>query len=1257
MSNKCLKAIYFHCFTLVFFLVSNGVSARTPICATSVSANTSITCGSSTTLTASGGITYTWSPATGLSATTGSSVTATPSTTTTYTVTAVECGTAATVTVSVNPITISGIANACTGSTQTLSADVAGGFWSSSTTSIATVGFLSGIVTGMSNTGVVTISYTAGSCVATTPFAVNAIPAITSVSAAATTCVGNALSLNSAVNSTAGPYTYSWSGPSGYTNSISLNAITNTTVVNSIGGSPTQPTYTLTVTDANGCIATGTNTVSTTVVTGPAAIAGTMTLCTAGTSTLTNSSTGGTWSSSNTTVATIGSSSGVINGSNQGTATITYSTGCGTAATTTITVKAAPAAIVGGGMVCATSTTTLSDASNGGTWSSSTPGVATITSAGVINGIAQGTTTISYNNGCGTAATQVVSVNTEPASITGTLRICSGTNTTLTNAATGGTWSSSNTGVATAGITGMVTGAAQGNATITFNNGCGADATVVVTIDAAPASIGGPGTTCIGGTATLTNSATGGTWASSTPATASINSTTGEVTGAAQGTTTITYANGCGTAASIAVTVNGNPGTVTGTANVCSGNTTTLANAATGGLWTSSNTAIATAGLFSGVITGVEQGTVTITYSNGCGTDATLVVTVNGTPTAITGANVVCNGNETILSNSAWNGTWTAGTTAVASVASTSGAVTGILQGTTTVTYTNGCGTPSTIIVTVNNSPAAITGTAALCEGTTTTLSNTATGGVWLSSADTIAAISSDGTVSGVVAGTAIITYGNGCGVQATRVVTVNPNPAAITGTTAVCIGRTTTLTDSMSGGTWSISTSGTASVTAGSGIVTGVAAGTVDITYTLGTGCFTGTLVTVEPLPLPITGMYSICATDLATLHSGPLGGIWSSSDTSVISVGLTNGVISGLAAGTSAISYSLATGCVSMAVVTVNPQPMAGTISGYTTVCIGSVDTLMPTIPGGAWKSVYPAIASADSVTGIVTGVSLGIDTIHYRITNVCGSAFTAHVVTVEYFSPMVGVSVRPTNHMCLNTQNQSVGANIGQPSGLTFTWSTNNASLVTVSPNKQFAVANFPMPGTASVKLLATIDGKGCQARDSFKATVSSEPTPEVGVSYYNAQLVCLDNTMDRYQWGYDDSNSLATHTITNATDQTYYLPNPDFGNKRYWVKVYSGDCFQKAYYNAPTGTVEPVAGTADVHLFPNPAETEVTVEVNGLNKTENLIAQITDVSGRNLGTYMLNGGKETIPVQQLASGTYYVVLTQNGMKVAATVFVKQ
>ena len=85
--------------------LNNTISAAItvqPLEVTASAAAATICSGTSTTLTAGGATTYSWSPAEGLSATTGASVTANPTTTTTYTVTGTANGCTATNTVTVN---------------------------------------------------------------------------------------------------------------------------------------------------------------------------------------------------------------------------------------------------------------------------------------------------------------------------------------------------------------------------------------------------------------------------------------------------------------------------------------------------------------------------------------------------------------------------------------------------------------------------------------------------------------------------------------------------------------------------------------------------------------------------------------------------------------------------------------------------------------------------------------------------------------------------------------------------------------------------------------------------------------------------------------------------------------------------------------------------------------------------------------------------------------------------------------------------
>ena len=67
-------------------------------------------------------------------------------------------------------------------------------------------------------------------------------------------------------------------------------------------------------------------------------------------------------------------------------------------------------------------------------------------------------------------------------------------------------------------------------------------------------------------------------------------------------------------------------------------------------------------------------------------------------------------------------------------------------------------------------------------------------------------------------------------------IVTVNDVPS-ISGTTEVCADATITLSADITGGTWDSDDDGVATVSAG-GVVTGVSSGSVDITYTMSTGC-----------------------------------------------------------------------------------------------------------------------------------------------------------------------------------------------------------------------------------------------------------------------------------------------------------------------------------------------------------------------------------------------------------------------------------
>jgi uncharacterized protein YjdB len=771
-------------------------------------------------------------------------------------------------------------------------------------------------------------------------------------------------------------------------------------------------------------------------------ITGTDTVCVGMTTLLTSSDTGRIWHSSDPMVATVDSVTGLVTGVAAGTSIITLTTGLACENIDTVTVNPSPLPVTStDSVVCVGSTLTYASLTSGGTWSSSDALIATVGSlSGIITGVASGTANITYTLSSGCSVTKRVTVNPMPSAgaISGTATVCPANTTTLSSTVSGGIWTSVTTATATIGSSsGIVTGVAAGTTTISYTvtNSCGtASATTIVTVSpsANAGTITGTASLCPTDNVTLSNTSTGGTWTSVTPATATIGSTSGIVTGVAPGTTTISYTvtNSCGTAAATkVVTVNATTtvGAITGTATVCPANTTTLSNTTGGGVWTSVTTATATIGSSTGIVTGVAAGTTTISYTvtNSCGTAvATIVATVNPSPNAgtITGTATVCPGNTTTLSNVAGGGVWTSVTTATATVGSSSGVVTGVVTGTSTISYTvtNSCGTvAATIVATVNPMPnaGAISGTATVCPGNTTTLSNTASGGVWSSVTTSTATIgSSTGIVTGVAAGTTTISYTvtNSCGTAvATIVATVNPSPNAgtIIGTATVCPGNTTTLTNVAGGGIWTSVTTATATIGSSSGIVTGIVAGTSIISYTVTNSCGTAAatrIATVNPMPNAgaITGTATVCPGSTTTLSSVAGGGVWTSVSTDTATVGSSTGIVTGVAAGTTTISYAVTNSCgtaVVTTMVTVNPMPDAGVISGASSVCVASVILLSDAAAGGSWTSSNGN--ATVSTSGVVSGVIAGVSVISYSVSNSCGTAVATKSIVINPL-PFAGV-----------------------------------------------------------------------------------------------------------------------------------------------------------------------------------------------------------------------------------------------------------
>jgi trimeric autotransporter adhesin len=675
-----------------------------------------------------------------------------------------------------------------------------------------------------------------------------------------------------------------------------------------------------------------------------------------------------------------------------------------------ILAGSANAQISGARGICVGSTSDL-EAYGSGTWTSSNTSVATVAeSTGVVSGIAAGTAIITYSVGTQTTTVTIVDPST-PLTLSPPYAgyICMGAPWTV-NAPTGGTWSSADDDIATASLIGpdltsptenaTITGLVEGPVTVyvycEYPGGCKAQALIKVGLP----DIVGETDLCIGEVYDRLTCTSGGlTWTSGNPAIADFldyPTQSGRLFGITAGTTTVTFTRYSGCIETRTVNISAGS-SITGTTSVCVGQTTALSCSPSGGTWSSASPSVATVGASSGIVTGVSAGTATISYFPEEGCPSIVEITVTTSAGEIGGTLTVCEGQTTNLSCSPGGGTWSS-SNANATVNS-SGEVTGVTAGTATITYSIEGGCISTADVTVNATPT-ISGPEGVCNGYTMTLTGTPGGGTWSSSNTGIATVNSSGVVTGVSSGTVIITYMLSGGCFDTYVVTSGTSVAEISGLSAVCRYQSITLSSTPSGGTWTSSTP-KATVGASTGIVTGVAQGSTTITYTIGGTCKATKLVYVDNVAAINDSWYHDLCVDGDDLNFGTGGGTWSSSNTAVMEVTPTTGVISAVSAGTVTLTLtSPHAGCYDTHAMEVHDMP---TVTGDLTLCNNHATTSLSTSSTiTQWGPVsgdpaYISYVSGTSSTVKSNSSATGTRTITYQFYNSAGCKVLP-VVTVN-------------------------------------------------------------------------------------------------------------------------------------------------------------------------------------------------------------------------------------------------------------------
>ncbi len=839
----------------------------------------------------------------------------------------------------------------CAGNTVTL-AGVIGGSATSATWSGGTGTFapnantLNAVYTPSAaevTAGTVTLTLTtndpAGSCPAVSDNVVITITPAATVNAGPdqSICAGNTVTLAGTIGGSATSGT--WSGGTG---TFAPNATTLNAVYTPSAAEVTAGTVTLTLTTAGPCAVVTDNV---TITINPAATVNAgpdQSICAGNTVTLAGtvggSATGGTWSGGTGTFAPNATTLNAVYTPSAaevtaGTVTLTLTT-TGPCATLTdnVTITINPAATVNAGpdqTICAGNTVTLAGSiggsATGATWSGGTGTFAP--NANTLNAVytpsaaevTAGTVTLTLTTtGPCAVVTDNVTITISPAATANAgpdQTICAGSTVTLagsvSGAATGGTWSGGtgtfapNANTLNAVYTPSAAEVLAGTVTLTLTTtgpcAAGTDNVVITINPVATVDAGTAQTICAGGTVTLAGtiggSATSATWSGGTGTFNPNANTLGAVytpsaAEIAAGTVTLTLTTNdpAGPCAAVsdnvtitispAATVNAGPDQT-----ICAGNTVTLAGSvggsATGGTWSGGTGTFAPdASTLTAVYTPsaaeVTAGTVTLTLTT-TGPCSTLidnvVITISPAATVTAGPDsAICAGSSITLvgavGGGATGGIWSGGTgtftpnnTTLNAVYTPSAAE--VTAGTVTLTLTtSGPCAPVSDNVTITISPAATVNAGAdqnICAGSTVTLAGTiggsASSATWSGGTGTFAPNNTTlnaiytPSAAEIAAGTVTLTLttndpAGACTAATDNVaITIDDAATANAGTDQdICSGGTVTLAGSVSGsatsGTWS---GGTGTFTPNASTLNAVytpsaaevAAGTVTLTLT----------------------------------------------------------------------------------------------------------------------------------------------------------------------------------------------------------------------------------------------------------------------------------------------------------------------------------------------------------------------------------------------------------------------------------------
>lgn len=711
--------------------------------------------------------------------------------------------------------------------------------------------------------------------------------------------------------------------------------------------------------------------------------------------------------------------------------------------------------------------------------------------------------------------------------------------------------------------------------TVTDLNGCTNTDDVLVTVNPLPSADAGPDQVIcetesiqIGG---MPTGPTGATYLWDNSASLSADNVANPMASPTITTTysvTVTDVNGCSDVDQVIVNVNPLPDADAGVdQTICALQTVQIGGTPTsttvGATFAWDNATTLSDNLIANPIAGPTTTTlytVTVTHPNGCTQTDQVLVTVNPIPVADAGLDQdLCIGSSIVIGGSPtgpagatylWDNSASLDADNIANPTATPTVTT-----TYTVTVTDGVGCTNTdqIVITVIPVPDADAGVdQALCIGQSVTIGGSPTSNVagatfaW----DNAASLSANNVANPIATPTSTTTYTvtvthpNGCTATDDVVVTVNPLPTADAGADqALCIGGSVTIGGSPTGPAGANYTWDNGGSLSSTSLANPVATPTVTTTYTVTVtdvnGC-TNTddvTITVNPLPIVDAGIdQTICLGESIAIGGTPTGPVGSTflwdNAASLSADNVANPVATPTVNTTYSVTVTDINGCsdVDQVTITVNPVPDADAGSDVT-IC-----SLASTVIGGSpTSSVVGATFAWDngaslSAANIANPTANPSITTTYTVTVTHPNGCTATDDVTVTVTPLPVADAGADQDLCIGSST-SIGGSPTGPVGATFAWDNGASLSSTTDPNP---IAN---PTVTTTYTVTVTDGVGCTNTDQVIITVIPIPDADAGPdqTICNLQQVSIGGSPTSNTVGatflWDNSASLSADNIAN------------------------------------------------------------------------------------------------------------------------------